>query len=172
VTAQIFVACLGASNYIYAEATPSQSLPHWIASHQRALAFLGGVPQCIVPDNLKSGVTRPCHYEPGINRSYQDFAEHYQVAILPACPYKPRDKGKVEKAVQEVERQILAPLRYEAFTSFTALNVTIASRLEQLNQRVMKGYGFSRQALFAQVDQPALRALPSQPFVFAVWKTG
>jgi transposase len=121
VNAQIFVACLGASNYTFAEATPSQELPHWIGSHQRALAFLGGVPQCIVPDNLKSGVTRPCRYEPGVNQSYQEFATHYQVAILPARPHKPRDKGKVEKAVQEVERQILAPLRQERFTSFSAL---------------------------------------------------
>lgn len=108
--AQIFVACLGASSYTFAEATPSQALPHWLGSHQRALAFLGGVPAAIVPDNLKPGVNDPCRYEPGINRSYQEFAEHYQVAILPARPYKPRDKAKVEKAVQEVERQILGPL--------------------------------------------------------------
>lgn len=171
VNAQIFVACLGASNYTFAEATPSQELPHWIGSHQRALAFLGGVPQCIVPDNLKSGVTRPCRYEPGVNQSYQEFATHYQVAILPARPHKPRDKGKVEKAVQEVERQILAPLRQERFTSFSALNEAITTRLTLLNQRVMKSYGQSRLSLFEQVDQPALQPLPSQPFVFARWKT-
>jgi transposase len=94
------------ATYTFAEATPSQELPHWVGSHQRALAFLGGVPQCIVPDNLKSGVTSPCRYEPGINQSYQEFAEHYQVAIIPARPNKPRDKGKVEKAVQEVERDL------------------------------------------------------------------
>jgi transposase len=170
VNAQIFVACMGASNYTFAEATPSQELPHWVASHQRALAFLGGVPQCIVPDNLKSGVTSPCHYEPGINQSYQEFAEHYQVAIIPARPHKPRDKGKVEKAVQEVERQILAPLRQERFTSFSALNAAIAARVTQLNQRVMKSYGLSRQELFEQVDRPALNPLPSQPFCFARWK--
>jgi transposase len=114
--AQIFVACLGASNYTYAEATPSQQLRHWIGSHQRALAYFGGVPRCIVPDNLKSGVSAPCRYEPGVNRSYQEFAEHYGVVILPARPNKPRDKAKVEKAVQEVERQILAPLRNVHFT--------------------------------------------------------
>jgi transposase len=148
---------LGASNYTFAEATPSQELPHWVGSHQRALAFLGGVPQCIVPDNLKSGATSPCRYEPGINQSYQEFAEHYQVAIIPARPNKPRDKGKVEKAVQEVERQILVPLRQERFTSFTSLNTAIATRLSQLNQRVMKSYGLSRQALFEQVDRPALQ---------------
>jgi transposase len=171
VNAQIFVACLGASNYTFAEATPSQELPHWIGSHQRALTFLGGVPQCIVPDNLKSGVTHPCHYEPGINQSYQEFATHYGVAIIPARPYKPRDKGKVEKAVQEVERQILAPLRQERFTSFSAINHAIATKLSLLNQRVMKSYGLSRRALFEQVDQPALQPLPSLPFAFARWKS-
>ncbi len=170
VNAQIFVACLGASNYTYAEATPTQELAHWIGSHQRALAFFGGVPDCIVPDNLKSGVTDPCRYEPGINRTYQEFAEHYGLAILPARPNKPRDKAKVEKAVQEVERQVLAPLRHEQFSSFSALNAAIAQRMERLNGRVMHGYGLSRQGLFEQVDQPALKPLPPQPFVFGQWK--
>ncbi|MEO0373268.1 MAG: IS21 family transposase [Cyanobacteria bacterium P01_A01_bin.17] len=103
--AQIFVACLGASNYTYAEATESQALSHWIGSHQRALTFFGGVPAAIVPDNLKSGVSAPCRYEPGITRSYQDFAEHYGVAIIPARVRKPKDKSKVEKAVQTVRCQ-------------------------------------------------------------------
>lgn len=168
--AQIFVACLGASNYTFAEATPGQTLPHWLGSHQRALAFFGGVPKAIVPDNLKSGVSEPCRYEPGINRSYQDFAEHYQVAIVPARVKKPRDKAKVEKAVQEVERQILAPLRHERFTSFAVLNRAIEEQLEKLNNRLMRDYGCSRQALFEQVEQPALKPLPAQPFVFARWK--
>jgi len=170
VAAQIFVACLGASNYTFAEATPSQTLPHWIGSHQRALAFFGGVPACIVPDNLKSGVTDPCRYEPGINRSYQDFAEHYGVAVVPARPKEPRDKAKVEKAVQEVERQVLAVLRHQTFESFTALNAAISIQLERLNQRTMKDYGVSRRALFETVDQPHLRELPSQAFVYATWK--
>lgn len=168
--AQVFVACLGANNYTFAEATPSQALPHWLGSHQRALAFLGGVPEAIVPDNLKSGVTDPCRYEPGINRSYQEFASHYQVAILPARPYKPRDKAKVEKAVQEVERQILAPLRHEQFTSMGQLNAAISQGLQRLNGRVMKSYGLSRRALFEQLDRPALKPLPAVPFVFARWK--
>ena len=129
VEAQIFVAALGASNYTFAEATPAQTLEHWIGSHQRALAFLGGVPKVIVPDNLKSGVTSPCRYEPGLNGSYQDFAEHYGVAVIPAHPKKPRDKAKVEKAVQEVERQVLAPLRHEHFTGFAQLNDAIRERL-------------------------------------------
>ena len=168
--AQIFVSCLGASNYIFTEATPSQALPHWIGSHQRALVFYGGVPAAFIPDNLKSGVTDPCRYEPGINRSYQDFAEHYGVAIIPARVKKPRDKSKVEKAVQEVERQVLAPLRHQQFTSFSELNEAIRSRLSQLNHRTMKDYGLSRQALFERTDQPALKPLPPYPFVFAHWK--
>lgn len=171
IDAEIFVACLGASNYTYAEATCSQTLPHWIGSHQRALSFFGGVPKCIVPDNLKSGVTDPCRYEPGVNRSYQDFAEHYQVAIVPARPKAPRDKSKVEKAVQEVERQILAPLRHCQFSSVGELNQAMRPLLDRLNQRKMKSYGLSRQELFEQVDQDALAPLPKQPFVFATWKS-
>ena len=170
IDAQIFVACLGASNYTYAEATASQKLPNWIGSHQRALSFFGGVPKCIVPDNLRSGVTDPCRYEPGVNRSYQDFAEHYQVAIIPARPNEPRDKSKVEKAVQEVERQILARLRHCQFSSVGALNAAIVPLLERHNQRQMKSYGLSRLELFEQVDKAALLPLPTQPFVFATWK--
>jgi transposase len=170
IAAQIFVACLGASNYTFAEATPAQTLPHWIGSHQRALVFFGGTPLCIVPDNLKSGITDPCRYEPGVNRSYQDFAEHYGVAVVPARPREPRDKAKVENAVQQVERQVLAPLRHETFASFTALNAAIRVQLERLNQRMMQEYGMSRRALFEQVDQPYLKALPSQPFMFGTWK--
>ena len=170
-TAEIFVACFGASNYIYAEATPSQALSHWIGSHQRALAFYGGVPAAIVPDNLKSGTIAPCRYEPGINRSYHDFAEHYGVAVIPARVRKPRDKAKVEKAVQEVERQILARLRHQHFTNFTDLNEAIREYLGKLNNRTMKGYGLSRLALFERTDQPELKPLPAYPFVFATWKS-
>ncbi len=170
VQAQIFVTCLGASNYTYAEATPTQELAHWIGSHERAFAFFGGVPRVVVPDNLKSGVTDPCRYEPGINRTYQELAHHYGVAVIPARPKKPRDKAKVEKAVQEVERQILAPLRHERFTSFAELNGAIAARLSDLNERVMQSYGLSRQALFEQVDKPALQPLPVQEFVLGQWK--
>jgi transposase len=171
VAAQVFVACLGASNYTYAEATPTQELGNWIGAHERALHFFGGVPECIVPDNLKSGVSEPCHSEPKVNQSYQAFAEHYGVAILPARPYKPKDKAKVEKAVQEVERQILAPMRTDVFCSFSDLNQAIRERLTQLNEREMKAYGKSRRALFEQLDQPALKPLPTQPFVFARWKS-
>ena len=170
VKAQIFVATLGASNYTFAEATESQSLANWIGSHQRALAFFGGVPKAIVPDNLKSGVTDPCRYEPGINRSYQDFAEHYGVAVIPARPKQPKDKAKVEKAVQEVERQILAPLRDQPFASLARLNQAIRDRLKPFNARVMKGYGLSRQALFEQTERAELAPLPQRPFECATWK--
>ena len=168
--AQIFVACLGASNYTFAEATSSQTLPNWLGSHQRALEFFGGVPASIVPDNLKSGVTDPCRYEPGINRSYQDFAEHYQVAVIPARPKAPRDKSKVEKAVQEVERQILAPLRHQSFGSVGDLNAAMRPLLKHLNDRTMYAYGVSRRELFERVDRDALKPLPQYSFVFAAWK--
>lgn len=168
--AQIFVACLGASNYTFAEATPTQALPHWLGSHQRALEFFGGVPGAIVPDNLKGGVNDPCRYEPGLNRSYQDFAEHYGVAVIPARVRKPRDKAKVEKAVQTVERQVIAPLRHQQFSSFETLNQAMGSQLDQLNHRIMQGYGVSRRERFEQVDRPALRPLPPYPFVLAEWK--
>ncbi len=167
---EIFVACLGASNYTYAEATESQSLDNWIGSHQRALSFFGGVPRCIVPDNLKSGVSKACHYDPEINRSYQSFAEHYGIAIVPARPKAPRDKAKVEKAVQEVERRILAPLRHQKFHSLAQLNKAIQERLEKLNNRIMKSYGLSRREFFEQVEQPALRSLPAFEFTLAEWK--
>ena len=168
--AQIFVATLGASNYTFAEATESQSLPNWIGSHQRALAFFGGIPKAVVPDNLKSGVTDPCRYEPGINRSYQDFAEHYGIAVIPARPKRPKDKSKVEKAVQEVERQILAPLRDQHFSSLGTLNQAIRERLKRLNARVMKGYGLSRQDLFDQIERAELSPLPQRLFEFSTWK--
>ncbi|PZD70296.1 hypothetical protein C1752_14383 [Acaryochloris thomasi RCC1774] len=168
--AQIFVACLGASNYTFAEATPTQAIPHWLGSHQRALAFFGGVPHCIVPDNLKSGINSACRYEPELNRSYQEFAEHYGVAVIPTRVRRPRDKAKVEKAVQEVERQIIAPLRHEQFTSFSALNEAITLKLCQLNERTMQGYGMSRRQRFEQIEKSVLKPLPTYSFVLAQWK--
>ncbi|MFH1739858.1 MAG: IS21 family transposase, partial [bacterium] len=113
--AQVFVAALGASNYTYAEATGSQSLPDWIGSHVRALTFFGGVPELIVPDNVKVGVSHACRYEPDLNPTFQEFAAHYETTVLPARVRKPKDKAKVEKAVQTVEQWILAPLRHRTF---------------------------------------------------------
>lgn len=169
--AQIFVACLGASNYTFAEATPSQALPHWIGSHQRALQFFGGVPGCIVPDNLKSGVSDPCRYEPGINRSYQDFATHYQVAIIPARPKAPRDKAKVEKAVRKWNDKSWPPY----VTSRSPVSLSSMKRCARCLTSSMTGtmyaYGISRRELFERVDQSELKPLPKLPFVFASWKT-
>ena len=166
---ELFVAVLGASNYTYAEATETQQSSDWIASHVRALRYLGGVPHALVPDQLKSGVTRPSRYEPEIQRTYADLAEHYGTIVLPARPRRPRDKAKVEGAVLIVQRWILARLRHETFFSLAALNERIRELLEELNDRRMKVYGASRRELFERLDRPALRPLPDQPYVYGVW---
>jgi transposase len=167
---ELFVAVLGSSNLTYAEATESQKSADFIASHVRAFEYLGGVTELLVPDQLKSGVTRACRYEPGLQRSYEEMAEHYGTAILPARPRKPKDKSKVEVGVQIVQRWILAVLRHETFFSLAALNARIRVLLDALNDRPMKTYRASRRELFEQLDRPALRPLPSEPFVFAEWK--
>jgi transposase len=169
--APIFVAVQGASSYTYAEAQPSQELPHWIGGHVRALLFFGGVPQIIVPDNLKQGVKSPCWYDPDLNQTYLDLAQHYGVAILPARVRKPRDKAKVEVGVQVVERWILARLRNRAFFSLAELNRAIRQLLEELNHRPMEHLEKSRRALFEELDQPALRPLPARPLEYASYKT-
>jgi len=171
VEVELFVAVLGASNYTYAEATRTQRAPDFIASHVRAFRELGGVPRAVVPDQLKSGVTLACRYEPGIQRTYEDLARHYGTTILPARPLHPRDKAKVEVGVQVVERWILARLRNETFFSLEALNDRIAELRTELNDRKMRVYGASRRELFERLDQPALKALPLEPFVYSEWKT-
>jgi len=168
--AQIFVATLGASNYTYAEAQWSQELPNWIGGHVRAFAFLDGVPEVVVPDNLKAGVKHPCRYEPDLNPTYQDLANHYGIAVLPTRVRKPKDKSKVEVAVLVVERWILARLRNRKFFSLAELNQAIRQLLEELNNRPMRHLGQSRKELFQSLDQPALKPLPATPYEFAVWK--
>jgi transposase len=168
--AQVFVAVLGASSYSFAEATWTQALPDWIASHQRAFAFFDGVTEILVPDNLKSGVTRAHRYEPDLNPTYAEMAAHYGMAILPARVRKPRDKAKVEVAVQVVERWILARLRNMTFFSLEELNRAIAALLPGLNERPFKKLPGSRRELFEQLDRPALKPLPAQAYVFATWK--
>lgn len=168
--AQIFVATLGASNYTYVEAQASQSLPDWIGAHVRVLSFLGGVPEVLVPDNLKAGVKSPHLYEPDLNPTYQEFARHYGVAVVPARSRKPKDKAKVEVGVQVVERWILAPLRDRTFFSLAELNQAIRELLTPLNERTMKHLGKSRRELFVELDQPALQPLPKEPYEFALWK--
>jgi transposase len=168
--AEIFVAVLGASNYTFAAATWTQSLPDWIAVHVAMLTFLGGVPRQIVCDNLRAGITRACFYEPMVNRTYTDLASHYRTAVLPARPYKPRDKAKVEVGVQVVQRWILARLRNRRFFSLGELNEAIRELVTQLNDRPMRGCGTTRRALYEQVDKPALLPLPSTPYEYAQWK--
>lgn len=168
--AQIFVAVLGASNYTFAEGTRSQALPDWIGSHVRAFSFLGGVPEVIIPDNLKSGVSKSCRYEPEINPSYQDLATHYNTAVVPARVRKPRDKAKAENGVLVVERWILARLRNQRFFSMTELNRAISALLTDLNNRPFKKLDGCRRSHFDSLDKPALKPLPQETFEFAEWK--
>lgn len=167
---ELFVAVLGASNYTYAEATLSQQIADWIQSHVHAFEFLGGVPGAVVPDQLKTGVTRACRYEPEVQRSYDELALHYGTAILPARPAAPRDKAKVEVAVQIAQRWILARLRHETFFSLAALNQRIRELLVELNNRTMRHYRASRRELFEQLDRPALKPLAETRFEHAAWK--
>ncbi len=170
-TAHIFVAVLGASSYTYAEATWSEGLEDWIAAHVRAFEFLGGLPEIVVPDNTKAAVNKSCRYDPDLNRTYQDMAMHYGVAVVPARPAKPRDKAKVEAGVLLVERWILAALRHRRFHSLAELNQAIAELLVRLNNRPFRKREGSRQTVFASVDKPALRALPAERYEFGQWRT-
>jgi transposase len=125
----------------------------------------------LVPDNLKAGVTSPCYYEPGLNQGYAELARFYDLTVLPARVRKPRDKAKVENAVQQVERWVLAPLRDRTFFGLSELNAAIAGLVIQANARVMKGPDASRDALFEDEDRPAMRELPASRYAFADWKT-
>lgn len=167
---QIFVAVLGCSNYTYAEATLTQTLPDWLGAHVRALTFFGGAPAAFVPDNLKSAIARAHRYDPAINRAYGEFAEHYGLAILPARVRKPRDKAKVEGAVLIVERFILARLRDRRFFSLAELNQAIQELLKALNSRPFQKLEGSRLSRFLELDQPALKSLPERAYEFAQWR--
>lgn len=168
--AEVFVAVHGASSYAYAEASWSQRLPDWIGAHTRALHFFGGVPAAIVPDNLKSGVKDPLFYDPEINPTYQQWAEYYDVAILPARSRKPKDKAKVEAGVSFAQRWIIAVLRNRRFFSLAELNTAITEQLDRLNSRPYRKMEGTRASLFAALDLPALRPLPAQPYEYAEWK--
>ncbi|MGB4988880.1 MAG: IS21 family transposase [Pyrinomonadaceae bacterium] len=168
--AQIFVAVLGASNYTYAEATRSQKLGDWIGSHTRAFEFFGGVPQLVVPDNLKSAVTKACRYEPLLNQTYEEMLSHYNTAALPARPAKPKDKAKVEAGVQVVTRWILARLRHHQFFSLFALNLEIRRLLVELNDREFKRLPGTRRSRFEELDQPVLQPLPLTAYEYAEWR--
>jgi transposase len=166
----IFIAALGASNYTYAEARWTETLPDWIGAHVNAFTAIGGVSKALVPDNLKAGITKPSRYEPGINRTYQELADHYGCVVLPARVMKPRDKAKVEVAVQIVQRFVLAKLRHRRFFSLAELNAAIRDCVAAINTKVMRHVGKSRNELLETIDRPALNALPTTPYSYAEWK--
>ena len=171
IEAELFVVALGASSMTYAEATASQELMSWVGSNVRALGYFGGVPRALVPDQLKSAVTRADPFEPGIQRTYEELGRHYNTVIFPARPGKARDKAKVEVAVQVAQRWILARLRNETFFSLGELNARIRELLEELNDRPMKKLGgVSRRELFERYERDALQPLPEQPFEAATWE--
>jgi len=168
--AQIFIGVLGASNFTFAEATWTQSLPDWTASHVRMFAYFGGVSELLIPDNLASGVSKACRYDPEVNPTYQELADHYATAVLPTRTASPRDKAKVETGVQIAERWILAPLRNHTFFSLAELNREIARLLEALNNRPFQKLDGSRRSLFESFDRPALKPLPPTTYEYAEWK--
>jgi transposase len=170
VPVELFVGALGASSYVYAEACPAQDLASWISAHVRMVEFFGGAPALFVPDNLRSGVSQPCRYEPVINRTYLEFAQHYGAAVVPARAGHPRDKAVVEANVLVVQRWILAALRQRRFFSLAELNAAIWELLPSLNARVMRRLGVSRRELFEQLDRPLLRPLPTTRYEVAEWR--
>jgi len=170
VEVELFVAVLGASNYTYAEVSRTQTVADWAMSHVRTLEYFGGVPAAIVPDQLKSGVTTSNRYEPGIQRTYDELAQHYDTVIFPARPVHPRDKAKVEAGVQVAQRWILARLRNQTFFSIDEMNERIAELLEDLNTRVMRRYKASRRDLFEKLERAALKSLPTTRFSYGEWK--
>ncbi|MDD5095089.1 MAG: IS21 family transposase [Dehalococcoidia bacterium] len=170
VPTQLFVAVWGASNYTYAEATLTQTLPDWIGSHVRALDYFGTVPRVLVPDNLKSGVAKACYYEPELNPTYADLAEHYGCAVLPARPAKPRDKATAEVGVLIAQIWLLAVLRKRTFYSLKELNSAIGECLEHLNTRPLRRLGKSRREVFETTDRPNALPLPQHPYEYAEWR--
>jgi transposase len=169
-TAKLFVAVLGASNLTYIEPVLSEDLPTWIGCHINAFAYMGGVAEIVVPDNLKSGVTKPDYYDPELNRTYASLAEHYATAVIPARIKKPRDKAKVEQGVLLAERWVIAVLRHREFHSIAELRQAVRELNERLNNRPMQKLGYSRRQLFEAVERSALKPLPAQPFELCEWK--
>jgi transposase len=161
--AQLFVAALGASSYVYAEATATQGLTDWITSHVHAFEYTDGAAKILVPDNLRSGIKKPNRYEAEITRTYEEMAVHYGAAVIPARAYRPRDKAKVEAAVLLCERWIMAKLRHQRFSSLAQLNRRIGGLLEAINEKPFKKLQGSRRTLFETIDRPALTPLPPSP---------
>lgn len=169
--AHIFVSAMGASSHTFVWATPRETMRDWIESMVRALRFYGGVTQLIVPDNPRAMIADPNRYEPRSNETVLDFARHYGTSVLPARPYAPQDKAKVESAVQVVERWILARLRHQSFGSVQEVNLALTPLLDQLNTRAFQKLPGSRASVFATIDAPVLLPLPLQAYEFAVFKT-
>lgn len=169
--AQVFVAAMGASSYTFACATADQSMRSWLGAVARALTFYGGVPQLIVPDNPRALVSEACRYEPKLNQTVHDFARHYNVSILPARPYSPKDKACAESAVQVVERWLMARLRHTVLADVHAADAALAELLPSLNERRFQKLDGSRASLFAALDAPTLSALPTQRWQWATFKT-
>jgi transposase len=167
--APLFVAALGASSYTWAEATRNQQMDSWLRAHMHAFAYWGGVPALAIPDNTKTGVTKACRYDPDLNPTYHNFAVHYGFGVLPARPYKPRDKAVVESAVQVAQRWIVAALRHRKFFSLEEANQAIRELLERLNHRPFRKREGSRASVFEALDKPALKPLPSESFDMSEW---
>ncbi|WNG48150.1 IS21 family transposase [Archangium minus] len=167
---KLFLFVLGASSYTYVEPVLGEDLATWVGCHSRALEYFGGVPQVVVPDNLKAAVQRPDRYEPELNPTYAELARHYGFAVVPARVRKPRDKAKVEAAVLLAERWILAVLRHQRFSTLQQVREAVRPLLEKLNERPMRKLGKSRRQLFEELDRPALKPLPAERYELAWWK--
>jgi hypothetical protein len=163
---------LGASNYTYAEATLTQKLSDFVGATVRGLEYFGGVTEMLVPDQLRSAVSRPDRYEPEINATYAELGAHYASAIVPARPGKPKDKSKVEGGVLIAQRWILACLRNRRFFTLEELNAAIWELLEKLNTRPFQKLEGCRRSAFEKLDRPALRPLPAQRYEVGAWKLG
>lgn len=170
--AALFVGALGASSLTYAEAFENQQLPAWISGQVHALEYIQGVPAVIVPDQPRTSTSQPCRYDPALNPSYAEFAKHYSTCIIPARPRKPRDKAKVEVAVQVAQRWIIAALRNRTFFSIDEVNRAIRALLEKLNNRPLRKLDRSRRQLFEELDKPRLKPLPESVYELAEWKIG
>src|SRR3984957_127366 len=168
--AEVFVAVLGCSGLLYVEATRGQDLRSWLSAHEHAYSYYGGVTEMTVPDNLKSGITKACFYDPEINPSYADLASHYRTAVLPTRAAKPRDKAAVEAGVLVAERWVLAPLRNRTFHSLAELNAAIRAKVAELNARAFRGEPTSRRELFCELERDHLRALPAGRFELPRWR--
>src|SRR5476651_2339947 len=144
----------------------------WIGAHTRAFEAIGGVPHLLVPDNTKTAVIKACLYDPLVNRTYAEMASHYDTAILPARPRRPRDKAKVEQAVLIVERWLLGRLRHRTFHSLADVNAAIGDLMTHLNEvRPIRRLGVTRRLLLEEIDRPAMKALPVEPYTLSEWRT-